>query len=108
MFLRNNVLPKENDMFNLIFGKIIYFIENNITDLNIEEDKIIKKKTPLNLIKKSYKILNEKMKSFNEMMKIKNDKDIFEEFNINTIPLLMIIQLLYIIELFPNFIFSPN
>ena len=106
MFLRNNVLPKENDMFNLIFGKIIYFIENNITDLNIEEDKIIKKKTPLNLIKKSYKILNEKMKSFNEMMKIKNDKDIFEEFNINTIPLLMIIQLLYIIELFPNFIES--
>jgi hypothetical protein len=106
MFLRNNVLSRENDMFNKIFGNITNFIENSITDLNIEEDKIFKKKNPLNLIKRSYKILNEKMKSFNEMMKLKNDKDIFEEFNINSIPLLMIMQLLYIIDLYPNFIES--
>lgn len=105
IFLKNNTLSNENDMFNKIFGQILNFIENSISDLNIEEDKIIKKNNPSNLIKKSYKLLKEKMKSFN-MMKTKNDRDIFEEFNINSIPLLMILQLLYIIEHFPNFIES--
>ena len=105
IFLRRNNLSNENDRFDKIFGAIISFIENNICDIDIEEDKIKKKKNPSNLIKKSNKLLKDKMKSFIEM-EIQNNKNknFFEEYKSNSIPILMSIQLLNIIENYPNFV----
>ena len=92
-------------MFDKIFGKIISFLENTICDISIDEDKIIKKKNPSNLIKKSNSLLKDKMKSFIEM-EIQNNKNknLFEEYTIDSIPILMVIQLLDIIENYPNFV----
>ena len=105
IFLKRNTLTHENDMFNKIFGKILNFIENTIDDLNIDEDKILKRKNPLNLLTKSNKLLKEKMKSFIEVGNQKNNnKNFFEEYKIKSIPTLMIMQLLGIVEKYPNFI----
>ena len=105
IFLKKNKLTHENDMFNKIFGKILNFFENNIYDLNTDEDKILKRKNPLNLLNKSNKLLKEKMKSFIEM-EVQNNKskNLYEEYKINSIPILMIMQLLGLIEKYPNFI----
>ena len=105
IFLRRNSLNNENDMFEKIFGKILSFFENNICD--IEEDKIMKKNNPSTLMGKSNKLLKEKMKSFFEIQKQNNEnKNLFEEYKINEIPILMVLQFLTIIEKYPNFIES--
>ena len=105
IFLKRNCLTNENNMFDKIFGKILNFFENNICD--IEEDKIMKKNNPSSLISKSNKLLKEKMKSFFEMQnQNNNNKILFEEYNVNKIPILMILQFLTIIEKYPNFIES--
>lgn len=105
IFLKRKLLTNENNMFDKIFGKILNFFENNICD--IEEDKIMKKNNPSSLISKSNKLLKEKMKSFFEMQNQNNDnKILFEEYNVNKIPILMILQFLTIIEKYPNFIES--
>ena len=70
--------------------------------MEIEEDKIYKKLNPLNLLNKSNLLLKEKMKSYNVINKSK--KSFFEEYKINSIPILMLIQSLYIIEKYPNFL----
>ena len=105
IFLKKKILTDENNMFDKIFGKIINFIENTICDIDIDEDKILKKKNPSNIIKKSNKLLKEKMKSFIEIeIHNKTNKNLFQEFDINKLPTLMALQLLSIIEKFPNFI----
>ena len=105
IFLKKTKLTKENDISDKIFKKILNFMENNIFD--IEEEKILKKNNPTNLINKSNKLLKEKMKSFLEMEKHnKKKKIIFEEYNIDSIPILMILQLLTIIENYSYFVES--
>jgi hypothetical protein len=101
IFLKQNTLSTDEDMFKKIFGKILDFFNNSISN-EIEEDKIYKKFNPLNLLSKSNLILKEKMKSYNM---IKSSKKIFfEEYKINSIPILMLLQTLYIIEKYPNFL----
>jgi hypothetical protein len=101
IFLKQNTLSTDEDMFKKIFGKILDFFNNSISN-EIEEDKIYKKFNPLNLLSKSNLILKEKMKSYN-MIK-SSQKIFFEEYKINSIPILMLLQTLYIIEKYPNFL----
>ena len=101
IFLKQNTQATDDDMFKKIFGKILDFFNNSISN-EIEEDKIYKKLNPLNLLSKSNLLLKEKMKSYNM---IKSSKKIFfEEYKINSIPILMLLQSLYIIEKYPNFL----
>ena len=107
IFLKRNNISKDDEMFKKIFGRILKFIETNLSDINIDEDKIAKKCNPENLLKKSYNLLKEKRLSYTNMVNNKSDsKDLLEEYNINSIPILMLLQMLYIIEKFPNFIES--
>lgn len=103
IFLKRTALKIDNDISEKIFKKILNFMESNIVD--IEEDKILKKNNLSNLINKSNILLKEKMKSFLEMQKMKKKKKIiFEEYNTESIPILMMLQLLTIIEKYPNFV----
>ena len=105
IFLKEKILTDKQDMLDKIFGKIINFFENTICDIDLDEDKILKKKNPSNIIKKSNKLLKEKMKSFIEIENHnKTNKNLFQEFDINKLPTLMTLQLLSIIEKFPNFV----
>ena len=101
IFLKQNTLSTDEDMFKKIFGKILDFFNNSISN-EIEEDKIYKKFNPLNLLSKSNLILKEKMKSY--IMIKSSQKIFFEEYKINSIPILMLLQTLYIIEKYPNFL----
>lgn len=101
IFLKQNSLSTDDELFKKIFNKILDFFNNTIP-VEVEEDKIYKKNNPLNLLSKSNKLLKEKMKSYNVIKP--NKKDYFEEYKINSIPILMLIQSLYIIEKYPNFL----
>ena len=101
IFLKQNTLATDEDMFKKIFGKILDFFNNSISN-EIEEDKIYKKFNPLNLLSKSNLLLKEKMKSYNMIKSCQ--KIFFEEYKINSIPILMLLQTLYIIEKYPNFL----
>ena len=101
IFLKRNSQTTDDEIFKKIFGKILDFFNNNLA-VEIEEDKIYKKLNPLNLLNKSNLLLKEKMKSYNVINKSK--KSFFEEYKINSIPILMLIQSLYIIEKYPNFL----
>jgi hypothetical protein len=106
IFLRRNTLSDDEEMFKKIFEQILNFIQNNLSEIHLDEDKIIKNRNPENLLKKSYNLLKEKRLSYTNMNKGKNNKsnELFEEFNINGIPILMAIQMLFIIEKYPDFI----
>lgn len=107
IFLKRNTLSNDNDMVDKIFGKILNFIDNTFYEANIEVDKIIKRKTPSHLIKESNDLLKEKMKSFYQTeIQTNRTKNFFEEYDVNSIPILMIMQFLSIIEIYPNFIES--
>ena len=101
IFLKQNKQNKDDEIFKKIFGKILDFYNNSL-NIEIEEDKIYKKLNPLNLLNKSNLLLKEKMKSYNMIKSTK--KDFFEEYKINSIPILMLLQSLYIIEKYPNFL----
>ena len=101
IFLKQNTASTDDEMFKNIFGKILDFFYNTL-NMEIEEDKIYKKPNPLNLLNKSNLLLKEKMKSYNM---IKGDKkNFFEEYKINSIPILMLLQFLYIIEKYSEFL----
>jgi hypothetical protein len=105
IFLRRNTLSNDEEMFKKIFEQILNFIQNNLSEIHLDEDKIIKNRNPENLLKKSYNLLKEKRLSYTNIIKGKNkDIDILEEFNINSIPILMAIQMLFIIQKYPDFV----
>jgi hypothetical protein len=105
IFLRRNTLSNDEEMFKKIFEQILNFIQNNLSEIHLDEDKIIKNRNPENLLKKSYNLLKEKRLSYTNIIKGKNkNTDLLEEFNINSIPILMAIQMLFIIEKYPDFI----
>lgn len=106
IFLKRNNLSDDEEMFKKISEQILKFIQNNLSEINLDEDKIIKRRNPEVLLKKSYNLLKEKRVSYTNMIKDKNDntKELFEEFSINRIPILMAIQMLFIIEKYPDFI----
>ena len=102
IFLKQNKKSSDDEMFKKIFGKILDFFNNNI-NVEIEEDKIYKKFNSPNLLNKSNLLLKEKMKSYNMIKSTK--KEFFEEYKkVNSIPILMLLQTLYIIEKYPNFL----
>ena len=101
IFMKENIQRTDDDMFKKIFGKILDFFSNSFT-AEVDEDKIFKKMNPLNLLSKSNRLLKEKMKSYNMINTNKNN--FFEEYKINSIPILMLLQSLYIIEKYPNFV----
>ena len=101
IFMKENIQRTDDDMFKKIFGKILDFFSNSFT-AEVEEDKIFKKMNPLNLLSKSNRLLKEKMKSYNMIKTNKNN--FFEEYKINSIPILMLLQSLYIIERYPDFL----
>ena len=101
IFMKQNIQRTDDDMFKKIFGKILDFFCNSIA-AEVEEDKIYKKMNPLNLLSKSNRLLKEKMKSYN-MIKT-NKINFFEEYKINSIPILMLLQVLQIIEKYPTFL----
>ena len=101
IFLKQNIQTTEGELFNKIFTIILDFFNNGL-DAEVEEDKIYKKRNPLNLLNKSNKLLKEKMKSYNMIKTNKNN--FFEEYKINSIPILMLLQSLYIIERYPDFL----
>ena len=101
IFMKRNIQKTDDDMFKKIIGKILDFFSNNISG-EVDEDKIIKKLNPLILLNKSNRLLKEKMKSYNMINTNKNN--FFEEYKINSIPILMLLQSLYIIEKYPNFV----
>jgi hypothetical protein len=105
IFLRRNTLSNDEEMFKKIFEQILNFIQNNLSEIHLDEDKIIKNRNPENLLKKSYNLLKEKRLSYTNIIKGKNkDIDLLEEFNINSIPILMAIQMLFIIQKYPDFV----
>lgn len=106
IFLRRNNLSGDAEMFKKIFEQILNFIQHNLSEIELDEGKIIKNRNPEILLKKSYNLLKEKRLSYNNMIKGKNNKikELFEEFNINEIPILMTIQMLFIIEKYPDFV----
>ena len=101
IFLKQNTQSTDNEIFKNIFTKILDFFNNGLGE-EVEEDKIFKTNNPLNLLTKSNRLLKEKMKSYNIIKT--NKKDYFEEYKINSIPILMLLQSLYMIEKYPNFI----
>ena len=101
IILKQRTQTTNDEMFQKIFGKILDFFNSSFSE-EVEEDKIYKKNNPLNLLNKSNKLLKEKMKSYN-MIKT-NKTNYFEEYNIKSIPILMLLQSLYIIEKYPNFL----
>ena len=101
IFMKENIQRTDDDMFKKIFGKILDFFSNSFT-AEVDEDKIFKKMNPLNLLSKSNRLLKEKMKSYN-MIKT-NKINFFEEYKINSIPILMLLQALKIIEKYPTFL----
>ena len=105
IFLRRNTLSNDEEMFKKIFEQILNFIQNNLSEIHLDEDKIIKNRNPENLLKKSYNLLKEKRLSYTNIIKGKNKNiDLLEEFNINSIPILMAIQMLFIIQKYPDFV----
>ena len=106
IFLRRNILSDNEEMFKIIFEQILNFIQNNLSEIHLDEDKMIKYRKPENLLKKSYNLLKEKRLSYTNMIKGKNNtsNELFEEFSINRIPILMAIQMLFIIEKYPDFV----
>ena len=105
IFLRRNTLSNDEEMFKKIFEQILNFIQNNLSEIHLDEDKIIKNRNPENLLKKSYNLLKEKRLSYTNIIKGKNkNTDLLEEFNINSIPILMAIQMLFIIQKYPDFV----
>lgn len=101
IFLKQKKQTTDDEMFKKMFIKILDFFNNNLS-IEVEEDKIYKKCTPFNLLNKGNHLLKEKMKSY-DMIK-PNKIKFFEEYKINSIPILMILQSLYIIEKYPNFL----
>ena len=101
IFLKQKIQAIDDELFKKIFDKILEFFNNNL-EMELDEDKLYKKINPLNLLNKSNSLLKEKMKSYN-MMK-SNKINFFEEYRINSIPILMLLQTLFIIEKYPNFL----
>ena len=94
-------IPEEEEPKNANFFARLFKDYPKIYDIMPE----LKTRNPENLLKKSYNLLKEKRLSYTNIIKGKNkNTDLLEEFNINSIPILMAIQMLFIIQKYPDFV----